>query len=513
MACALWPAACVLSRPPGLGPCQSPAPALARPVPRLKLRVPAVLAIPALVEHALRNTLVADALSLQFRLPPTGASQPTAKSQARACSCSRWSRRLSARPIVPAAAHGWRPCAGGRLHAPVQQQPYPPLARACRPDAALCLLQPSLGGGAPCVQCLVITSVWTVNVLRLLASVCPCACVQALISERSRAAQTTLAGRVEAALSCGPAAHAGPRSRSLHAMCERGVVLAARQGQQVGRPPPRADWPGLRRPRRTGAWSRWAWRASAQRPAGRTKRATPSATPACRPPSWPLRQRQPSSPAVQTQVRACNVSPGSQLPLCWGMCLSLPCHGRDRSCQPLYQQGQIACIGRLQVVQAAHADPLLQAAQARPSSPLAMRACASGPPQSSTAWGRRCAAGLCSQLAAAHADSTCLAPACRLRMHRLRPPDGQACVCRMGQHGSGSARRSLRRAWSGKALGRRSHSAASTSSSRCAPFRQRAWTGHTKRCLRGRVAPPRAALGPWAHHVRPVSAERPAPAW
>ena len=40
----------------------------------------AVLASPALVEHALRNTLVADALSLQFRLPPSG--QPaTSKSQ------------------------------------------------------------------------------------------------------------------------------------------------------------------------------------------------------------------------------------------------------------------------------------------------------------------------------------------------------------------------------------------------------------------------------------------------
>ena len=47
------------------------------------MRCAAVLANVSLVEHALRNTMVADALSMQFRLPPTSAPSPTAKSQVR----------------------------------------------------------------------------------------------------------------------------------------------------------------------------------------------------------------------------------------------------------------------------------------------------------------------------------------------------------------------------------------------------------------------------------------------
>ena len=38
----------------------------------LMLSISAVLQTPALVEHALRQTLAADALSLQFKLPPPG---------------------------------------------------------------------------------------------------------------------------------------------------------------------------------------------------------------------------------------------------------------------------------------------------------------------------------------------------------------------------------------------------------------------------------------------------------
>lgn len=43
---------------------------------------PSVLADRTLVEHALRMTLVADSLSLQFRLPPPGISAPQARSSA-----------------------------------------------------------------------------------------------------------------------------------------------------------------------------------------------------------------------------------------------------------------------------------------------------------------------------------------------------------------------------------------------------------------------------------------------
>ncbi len=41
-----------------------------------------VLAEEALVEHALRQTLVADALALQMRLPPPGAPAPAARASA-----------------------------------------------------------------------------------------------------------------------------------------------------------------------------------------------------------------------------------------------------------------------------------------------------------------------------------------------------------------------------------------------------------------------------------------------
>ena len=40
--------------------------------------IAAVLQQPALVEHALRQTLAADALSLQFKLPPPGVPVPFA---------------------------------------------------------------------------------------------------------------------------------------------------------------------------------------------------------------------------------------------------------------------------------------------------------------------------------------------------------------------------------------------------------------------------------------------------
>ena len=44
------------------------------------LYLPAVLQKPALIEHALRQTLAADALSLQFKLPPPGVPLPAAQS-------------------------------------------------------------------------------------------------------------------------------------------------------------------------------------------------------------------------------------------------------------------------------------------------------------------------------------------------------------------------------------------------------------------------------------------------
>lgn len=43
-------------------------------------RGPAVLQRPELVEHALRQTLAADALSLQFKLPPPGVPAPVVQS-------------------------------------------------------------------------------------------------------------------------------------------------------------------------------------------------------------------------------------------------------------------------------------------------------------------------------------------------------------------------------------------------------------------------------------------------
>ena len=71
----------------------------------------AVLGADALVQYALRQTLVADAVSLQFRLPPPGVPAPAA-------------RRSSA--VV---------------------------------------------GGAPVVDALVVTSVWAVHLLRTLCLV------------------------------------------------------------------------------------------------------------------------------------------------------------------------------------------------------------------------------------------------------------------------------------------------------------------------------------------------------
>lgn len=72
---------------------------------------PSVLAERALVEHALRMTLVADSLSLQFRLPPPGIAQPVARQSA------------------------------------------------------------AIAGGVPVVDALVLTSVWAVQVLRTLSLV------------------------------------------------------------------------------------------------------------------------------------------------------------------------------------------------------------------------------------------------------------------------------------------------------------------------------------------------------
>ena len=71
----------------------------------------AVLESAPLVEHALRNTLVADALSLQFRLPPSNMAPPAAKAT------------------------------------------------------------PAIANGAPTVDTLVVTSVWAVHILRTLCQV------------------------------------------------------------------------------------------------------------------------------------------------------------------------------------------------------------------------------------------------------------------------------------------------------------------------------------------------------
>jgi hypothetical protein len=70
-----------------------------------------VAGAPLVLEHALRHTLVADSLSLQFRLPPVGVPLP-----------------------------------GPRV-------------------------SPEVLGGTPAVDCLVMTSVWAVHGLRLLAQV------------------------------------------------------------------------------------------------------------------------------------------------------------------------------------------------------------------------------------------------------------------------------------------------------------------------------------------------------
>jgi hypothetical protein len=75
------------------------------------IAVCAVLKTPALVEHALRQTLAADALSLQFKLPPPGLPVPVAQSS------------------------------------------------------------DDIAGGTPVVDALAVTSVWVVQLLRMLCSV------------------------------------------------------------------------------------------------------------------------------------------------------------------------------------------------------------------------------------------------------------------------------------------------------------------------------------------------------
>jgi hypothetical protein len=75
---------------------------------------PSVLSNSTLVEHALRMTLVADSLSLQFRLPPPGLSTPVARTS------------------------------------------------------------PVIAGGVPVVDAMVLTSVWAVQVLRSLSQVGGC---------------------------------------------------------------------------------------------------------------------------------------------------------------------------------------------------------------------------------------------------------------------------------------------------------------------------------------------------
>ena len=73
----------------------------------------AVLREQAIVQHALRQTLVADALTLQLKLPPAGIPAPVARSS------------------------------------------------------------PTVAGGAPVVDVLAVTSVWAVHILRSLSQVCP----------------------------------------------------------------------------------------------------------------------------------------------------------------------------------------------------------------------------------------------------------------------------------------------------------------------------------------------------
>lgn len=76
------------------------------------------------MEHALRNTLVADALSLQFRLPPANMPPPTVKSS------------------------------------------------------------PTIANGAPTVDALVVTSVWAVHILRMLCQVEAMSCGTAACRSR-----------------------------------------------------------------------------------------------------------------------------------------------------------------------------------------------------------------------------------------------------------------------------------------------------------------------------------------
>ena len=82
----------------------------------MQLLCPAVSASEPLVEHALRQTLVADALSLQFKLPPPGEPAPAARSSA------------------------------------------------------------AVAGGSPVVDAVAVTSVWAVHLLRTLCQVGLCGC-------------------------------------------------------------------------------------------------------------------------------------------------------------------------------------------------------------------------------------------------------------------------------------------------------------------------------------------------